>query len=72
MKLKSEGRMIASISRDGETSMTNYRNARALAFTAALLMAALAFVPRPVSSDLGAGWKCSHNVLMTSCRLAQQ
>ncbi|SFQ28156.1 hypothetical protein SAMN05216330_12321 [Bradyrhizobium sp. Ghvi] len=52
--------------------MTNCRNARALAFTAALLMAALAFVPRPVSSDLGAGWKCSHNVLMTSCRLAQQ
>lgn len=72
MKLKPKGRMIASISRDGETSVTHYRNARALAFTAALLMAAIALIPRPVSSDLGAGWKCSQNVLMTSCRLAQQ
>ncbi|MGY8681219.1 hypothetical protein Q2941_25995 [Bradyrhizobium sp. UFLA05-153] len=52
--------------------MTRYLNARALAFTAALLMAALAFVPHPVSSDLGAGWNCRQNVLMTSCRLARQ
>ena len=52
--------------------MTHYRNVHALAFTAALLLAAIAFVPRPVSSDLGAAWKCSQNVLMTSCRLAEQ
>ncbi|SFQ18906.1 hypothetical protein SAMN05216330_11845 [Bradyrhizobium sp. Ghvi] len=52
--------------------MTSYRNARAVAFSAAVIMAALALIPRPVSSDLGAGWKCSQNVLMTSCRPAQQ
>ena len=52
-----------------ETPVTN---ARALAFTAALLIAILAFVPHPVSSDLSAGWKCSQNALMTSCRMAQQ
>lgn len=43
--------------------MTLYRN---LAFTAALLVAT-AFVPHPVKSDLGVGWKCSQMLVVTSC-----
>lgn len=44
--------------------MTFYRN---LAFTAALLVATVAFVPHPVKSDLGVGWNCSQILVVTSC-----
>jgi hypothetical protein len=71
IKLKPGGRMIALI-QGTETQMTRYRSARIFAFTAALVVAALAFVPHPISADLGAGWNCSQNVFLTSCRFAQQ
>lgn len=72
IKLKPDERMIALISGDGDTPMTRYRSARIFAFTAALVVATLAFFPHPISSDLGAGWNCSQNVFLTSCRFAQQ
>jgi hypothetical protein len=31
------------------------------------LIAALAFVPHPVKSDLGVGWNCSQTLVVTSC-----
>jgi hypothetical protein len=46
---------------------------RFIAFTAAaaLLIAALSFMPRPVTSAaLGQGWSCSQNAFATTCRHA--